>query len=89
MVVGLIGATTHFPDQAREIMARVGEGNVPARTLIVHGDRDDFFPVEIPVALYRGIRGSALWIVPGGDHVPIYGLRTGPFLDESLRFLKE
>lgn len=63
-------------------------GAITARTLIVHGDRDVFFPVEIPVAMYRGIRGSALWIVPGGNHVPINGSRAGPFLDAALQFLK-
>lgn len=63
-------------------------GAITARTLIVHGDRDVFFPVEIPVAMYRGIRGSALWIVPGGNHVPIHGPRAGAFLDAALLFLK-
>ena len=37
---------------------------IKARTLIVHGDRDEFFPVEIPVEMYRAIPGSQLWIVP-------------------------
>jgi pimeloyl-ACP methyl ester carboxylesterase len=45
---------------------------VSARTLIVHGDRDPFFPVEIPVGLYRAIPEAALWIVPGGGHTAIF-----------------
>ncbi len=60
---------------------------ITARTLIVHGDRDDFFPVDIPVAMYQAIPGSALWIVPEGDHVPIYGPREGHFQEVALRFL--
>lgn len=129
----LIGATTHFPEQARAIMRQeLGESLPPevremyaqcatrgdaqirelvrqfagfkdsyddmtftpphlatitARTLIVHGDRDEFFPVAVPVAMYEAIPGSALWIVPGGDHVPIYGPRAGHFQDVVLRFL--
>jgi pimeloyl-ACP methyl ester carboxylesterase len=63
-------------------------GAITARTLIVHGDRDELFPVEIPVAMYHGIRDSQLWIVPRGDHVPIYGRSTGPFLDAALLFLE-
>jgi pimeloyl-ACP methyl ester carboxylesterase len=52
----------------------------------VHGDRDRFFPVEIPVSIYRSIPGAALWIIPGGDHVPIYD-STVPFASTALRFL--
>lgn len=43
-----------------------------ARALIVHGDRDRFSPVEIAVSTYRSIPNAALWIIPGGDHVPTY-----------------
>jgi pimeloyl-ACP methyl ester carboxylesterase len=59
---------------------------ITARTLVVHGDRDRFFPVEIPVMIYRAIPDAALWIVPGGDHVPIYD-PTVPFTSTALRFL--
>jgi pimeloyl-ACP methyl ester carboxylesterase len=45
---------------------------ITARTLIVHGDRDQFFPVEIPVQMYRSIPRSYLWLVPNGGHVPIF-----------------
>jgi pimeloyl-ACP methyl ester carboxylesterase len=60
---------------------------IKARTLIVHGDHDQFFPVEIPVTLYRAIPGSQLWIVPKGDHVPIYGPRLPEFLRVTGQFL--
>jgi pimeloyl-ACP methyl ester carboxylesterase len=59
---------------------------ITARTLIVHGDRDQFFPVDIPVSLYRAIPNAALWIIPNGDHVPIYD-PTLPFASTVLRFL--
>ena len=62
-------------------------GTIKARTLIVHGDRDEFFPVEIPVAMYRAIPGSELWIVPEGDHVPIYDERMPEFLRVTQKFL--
>ena len=130
----LIGATTHYPRQAvdilrgasfdalppflqdmyrqcaargevqaRELARQFGtlvdqEGDmaftaetlrpIRARTLIVHGDRDDFFPVEIPVDMYRWIAGSQLWVVPEGDHVPIYGERTPEFLRVTRAFLR-
>ncbi len=59
---------------------------ITARTLVVHGDRDRFFPVDIPVSIYRSIPEAALWIIPGGDHVPIYD-STVPFVSTALRFL--
>lgn len=59
---------------------------ITARTLVVHGDRDNFFPVEIPVQIYRAIPNAALWIIPGGDHVPIYDA-TVSFTSTALQFL--
>lgn len=59
---------------------------ISARTLIVHGDRDEFFPVEIPVEMYRSIPCAELWIIPGGGHVPIYDPGV-PFTSTALHFL--
>lgn len=59
---------------------------ITARTLIVHGDRDNFFPVEIPVNIYSAIPVAGLWIIPGGDHVPIYDPAV-PFTSIALQFL--
>ena len=60
---------------------------ITARTLVVHGDRDNFFPVEIPVTLSRSIPKAELWMIPGGDHVPVFDL-TIPFVSTALRFLR-
>jgi pimeloyl-ACP methyl ester carboxylesterase len=43
---------------------------IQARTLMVHGDRDQFFPINIPLEMYRSIPNSSLWIVPNGQHGP-------------------
>jgi pimeloyl-ACP methyl ester carboxylesterase len=59
---------------------------ITARTLIVHGDRDAFFPVNIPVEMYRSIPKSALWIIPNGGHVPILDPNV-PFTATVLDFL--
>jgi pimeloyl-ACP methyl ester carboxylesterase len=59
---------------------------ITARTLIVHGDRDRFFPVEIAISIYRSIPDAALWIIPGGEHAPIYDSAV-PFTSTALRFL--
>lgn len=62
-------------------------GTIKASTLIVHGDRDQFFPVDIPMEMYRAIPGAALWIVPRGGHVPIFGRHLREFLDVATDFL--
>jgi pimeloyl-ACP methyl ester carboxylesterase len=41
---------------------------IKASTLIIHGDRDPFFPVDIPVISYKNIPNSYLWIVPNFGH---------------------
>jgi pimeloyl-ACP methyl ester carboxylesterase len=61
--------------------------SITARTLIVHGDRDPFYPVELAVELYRGIRHAALWVVPNGGHGPIFGEQAAPFVTTAAAFL--
>jgi pimeloyl-ACP methyl ester carboxylesterase len=131
----VIGATTHFPNEARAILQSAGMDSLPppvlasfrecasrgepqvrslveqfralgfsrddmnlqaadlakvtARTLIVHGDRDMFFPVTIPVKLYESIKDAALWIVPNGSHSPTAGAGEGAFLAAAKTFLAE
>lgn len=51
-----------------------------ARTLIVHGDRDPLYPVELAVELLRSIRAASLWVVPDGGHCPTFGNQTAAFL---------
>jgi pimeloyl-ACP methyl ester carboxylesterase len=126
----LIGSTSYFPAQARELMRQYtpedldgqrmkrllaehahGEeqvrklnrcffdlnadfddmsftpdklSTITAPTLIIHGDRDSFFPLEIAVELHRSIRNSYLWIVPNGDHTPY-----GKLGDEFVRLCSE
>jgi pimeloyl-ACP methyl ester carboxylesterase len=61
-------------------------GTIKARTLFVHGDRDEFFPIAIPVQMYQSIPNAALWIIPNGGHVPIMDPEV-PFAETALRFL--
>ena len=128
----LVGATTYFPEQAREIMRRRSPedlsadiienrrqvhkngdeqilalqrqfynfkdsyydmnftspllGTIQARTLIVHGDRDQFFPVNIPVEMYRSIPESYLWLIPNGGHGP-HRQHPEEFIELTKQFL--
>ena len=60
---------------------------ITARTLIVHGDRDPLYPVELAVELLRSIRNAALWVVPNGGHGPIFGDQAAPFVKTAAAFL--
>jgi pimeloyl-ACP methyl ester carboxylesterase len=60
---------------------------ITARTLIVHGDRDPYYPVELAMELFRGIPRSALWIVPYGSHGPIFGTMAPTFAATALAHL--
>jgi pimeloyl-ACP methyl ester carboxylesterase len=60
---------------------------ITARTLLVSGDRDPFYPVELAVELYRGIPQASLWVVPGGMHSPIFLSEREVFVREAMVFL--
>jgi len=83
----LVGQFKAFHDNYDDMNLSASDlSKVQARTLVVHGDRDRFFPVEIALCIYRSIPDAALWIVPGGDHVPIFDAAV-PFISTTLQFL--
>ena len=41
-------------------------------TLIVYGDRDPLYPVEMALEMHRAIPRSALSIVPSAGHGPVF-----------------
>jgi pimeloyl-ACP methyl ester carboxylesterase len=47
-------------------------------TLILHGDRDLFFPVRVPVTMYEAIPDAELGIAPGYGHDPGFLPLFGP-----------
>lgn len=63
-------------------------GTIEASTLIIYGDRDFLYPVEMAVEMYRAIPRSALWIVPNGGHGPIFSEAVPQFVQMSLHFLR-
>jgi pimeloyl-ACP methyl ester carboxylesterase len=62
---------------------------IKARTLIVQGDCDPLYPVEISVEIARAIPNSSLWIIPGGGHGPIGGERWPEFVKTAFAFLQQ
>jgi pimeloyl-ACP methyl ester carboxylesterase len=61
---------------------------IQARTLIVQGDRDPLYPLELSVEMARAIPQSSLWIVPNGGHGPIIAERWREFVKTAAAFLR-
>ena len=68
---------------------------IRARTLLVWGDRDPTFPIEVAMELYRSIPNAALWVVPFQKHFPIWPDQGGSpeaardFPEIVMRFLND
>ena len=67
---------------------------IPVRTLILCGDRDEIFTLPVISELYEALPHAKLWIAPGSGH-PLYWPEWGGsrFLEElfpkvALRFLR-
>jgi len=61
---------------------------IRARTLIVTGDRDPLYPLEIFVEQYRAIPAAALHVLPNGGHDAVFGLGRAEFVRSALAFLQ-
>jgi len=61
---------------------------IRARTLIVTGDRDPLYPLEIFVEQYRAIRASALAVLPGAGHDAVFGEARDFVVRTALAFLR-
>jgi len=63
--------------------------SIKTSTLIVQGDRDQFFPVSVAVEMYNSIPKSYLWVVPNSGHGAGLGETKNLeiFIDKVLNFL--
>lgn len=41
-------------------------------TLLIWGDRDDYFPLDIAMEIYQTLPNAQLWVIPGQGHTPIW-----------------
>jgi pimeloyl-ACP methyl ester carboxylesterase len=62
---------------------------INSKTLILHGDRDEFFPVHIPVLLHDSIPDSYLCILPNTMHSIISGVHSETARKIVLDFLRD
>jgi len=62
-----------------EVLTEPLMGTISEETLIVHGDWEEFFPLEIAVRMYRAIPDAYLWIVPNGNNGLLFEVWGGSF----------
>jgi pimeloyl-ACP methyl ester carboxylesterase len=51
---------------------------IQTRTLIIQGDRDEIFPIDVPLDLHREIRHAQLWIIPNTGHASVFYQGVAP-----------
>jgi pimeloyl-ACP methyl ester carboxylesterase len=61
---------------------------IRARSLIVYGDHDPLYPVEMAIEMYRAIPGSALWVVPNRGYGPVFSEDAAQFAQATLAFFR-
>lgn len=61
---------------------------IQARTMIIQGDRDPLYPVEISIEMAKAIPNSVLWIIPNAGHGPVIGERWPEFIKTAAAFLR-
>ena len=75
-IKALLASTASFADSYDDMnFTPPYLSTIQARTLIVQGDRDPLYPLEISVEMAKAIPQSSLWIIPNGGHGPIGGER--------------
>ncbi len=87
-VDALLASTAAFADSFDDMSFTPPHlATIQARTLIVQGDRDPLYPVELSVEMARAIPHSSLWIVPNAGHGAVIGERWPEFLRTAEAFL--
>jgi pimeloyl-ACP methyl ester carboxylesterase len=86
----LVSSTKAFSDSHDDLAFTPPHlATIQARTLIVQGDHDPLYPVELSVEMAKAIPQSSLWIIPNSGHGPVIGERWPEFLKAAAAFLRQ
>jgi pimeloyl-ACP methyl ester carboxylesterase len=89
-IESIVASVTSFADSYDDLnLTKQDLATITARTLIIQGDRDPLYPVEISVEMARAIPRSSLWIVPNAGHGPIIGERWPEFVRTAAQFQRD
>lgn len=85
----LLGSTAAFADSDDDMNLTPPQlSTIQARTLIVQGDRDPLYPVEVSVEMAKAMPNASLWIIPNGGHGPVIGAGWSEFVKTAAAFLR-
>jgi len=88
-IQAILASTQAFADSYDDMTFTPPQlSTIRARTLIVQGDRDPLYPVDLSVEMAKAIPLSSLWIVPNSGHGPVIGERWPEFLKTAAGFLQ-
>jgi pimeloyl-ACP methyl ester carboxylesterase len=88
-IKALLASTASFADSYDDLnFTPPLLSRIQARTMIIQGDRDPLYPVEISFEMAKAIPNSALWIVPNAGHGPVIGERWIEFIKTAAAFLR-
>ena len=88
-IKALLASTAAFADSYDDMNFTAPYlSTIRARTLIVQGDHDPLYPLDISVEMAKAIPDSSLWIIRGAGHGPVLGERWPEFLKTAFAFLK-
>jgi pimeloyl-ACP methyl ester carboxylesterase len=86
----LLASTESFADSDDDLNFTAPDlATIRARTLIVQGDRDPLYPLELSVEMAKAIPNAGLWIIPDAGHGPVLGERWPEFLERASAFLRK
>lgn len=89
-IKALMASTASFADSYEDMnFTPHNLSKITARTLIIQGDRDPFYSVELSVEMAKAIPTSSLWIIQNSGHGPVIGERWTEFIKTSISFLQE
>lgn len=87
-IKALLASTTAFAESYDDMnFTPPCLSTVQARTMIVQGDRDPLYPVEMSVEMARAIPRASLWVIPNAGHGPVIGARWPEFVKRGAEFL--
>jgi pimeloyl-ACP methyl ester carboxylesterase len=62
----------HFAETYDDINFTTSDlSKIKAKTLLIQGDKDFLYPIDITIDMFKAIPTAALWIVPNAGHVPL------------------
>jgi len=88
-VRAILDSATSFGDSYDDLnFTSTDLAKITARTLIVQGDRDPLYPVELSLEMAEAIPHSETWIIPNAGHGPVIGAKWFEFIATAKAFLK-